>query len=174
MCIRAWVATARLIKQEHPDASVVFIGPCASKKLEASRRTVRSDVDFVITFEELTGMFEARGILLEEIKAMDEMRDATAAGRGYGVAGGVASAIEECIKTYYPGTAVHIEHAESLTECKKMLLLAKAGKKNGCLIEGMACPGGCIAGAGTNIALVQAAKEVEKFKSEAAKKVPEQ
>ncbi|MDE6128495.1 MAG: iron hydrogenase, partial [Lachnospiraceae bacterium] len=87
---------------------------------------------------------------------------------------GVASAIEECIKTYYPGTAVHIEHAESLTECKKMLLLAKAGKKNGCLIEGMACPGGCIAGAGTNIALVQAAKEVEKFKSEAAKKVPEQ
>ena len=87
------VATARLIKQEHPDASVVFIGPCASKKLEASRRTVRSDVDFVITFEELTGMFEAKGILLDEIKAMDEMKDATAAGRGYGVAGGVANAI---------------------------------------------------------------------------------
>ena len=58
------VATARLIKQEHPDASVVFIGPCASKKPEADRRTVRSDVDFVITFEELTGMFEAKGILL--------------------------------------------------------------------------------------------------------------
>ena len=61
---------------------------------------MRSDVDFVITFEELTGMFEAKGILLDEIKAMDEMMDATALGRGYGVAGGVASAIEECIKTY--------------------------------------------------------------------------
>ena len=168
------VATARLIKQEHPEASVVFIGPCASKKLEASRRTVRSDVDFVITFEELTGMFEARGILLEEIKAMDEMRDATAAGRGYGVAGGVASAIEECIKTYYPGTAVHIEHAESLAECKKMLLLAKAGRKNGCLIEGMACPGGCIAGAGTNIAIPAAAKAVGSFKNAAEKKIPDQ
>jgi len=167
------VATARIIKQEHPDASVVFIGPCASKKLEASRRTVRSDVDFVITFEELTGMFEAKGILLEEIKAMDEMHDATAAGRGYGVAGGVASAIEECIKKYYPGTEVKIEHAESLAECKKMLLLAKAGKKNGCLIEGMACPGGCIAGAGTNIALPQAMKEVAKFKEAADKKVPD-
>ncbi len=167
------VATARIIKQEHPDAHVVFIGPCASKKLEASRRTVRSDVDFVITFEELTGMFEAKGILLEEIQAMDEMQDATAAGRGYGVAGGVASAIEECINKYYPGTEVKIEHAESLAECKKMLLLAKAGKKNGCLIEGMACPGGCIAGAGTNIALPQAMKEVNKFKDAAEKKLPD-
>ena len=91
-------------------------------------------------------MFEAKGILLEEIKAMDAMNDATAAGRGYGVAGGVASAIEGCIKEYYPDTEIHIEHAESLSECKKILMLAKAGKKNGCLIEGMACPGGCVAG----------------------------
>ena len=167
------VATARIIKEDHPDASVVFIGPCASKKLEASRRTIRSDVDFVITFEELTGMFEAKGILLNEIKAMDEMNDATGAGRGYGVAGGVASAIESYIKENYPEVEVKIEHAESLAECKKMLLLAKAGKKNGCLIEGMACPGGCIAGAGTNIALTLAAKEVAKFKNAADKPLPD-
>ena len=166
------VATARIIKQEHPDASVVFIGPCASKKLEASRRSVRSDVDFVITFEELTGMFEAKGILLEEIQAMDCMDDATAAGRGYGVAGGVASAIEACIKEYYPDTEIHIEHAESLAECKKILMLAKAGKKNGCLIEGMACPGGCIAGAGTNIAIPTATKELMNFKNATERKLP--
>lgn len=167
------VATARSIKKKHPNAHVVFIGPCAAKKLEAMRTTVRSDVDFVITFEELTGMFEAKGILLEEIKAMDELQDATGAGRGYGVAGGVASAIKECINTYYPGTEVKIEHAEGLTECKKMLLLAKAGKKEGCLIEGMACPGGCVAGAGTNIAIALAAKEVAKFKAQAKEAVPE-
>ena len=168
------VATARVIKAEYPDASVVFIGPCASKKLEASRRTVRSDVDFVITFEELTGMFEAKGILLEEIEAMDSMQDATAAGRGYGVAGGVASAIESCIKEYYPGTSVKVEHAEGLTDCKKVLMLAKAGKMNGCLIEGMACPGGCIAGAGTNIALPAACKEVQKFKASSSRNIPKQ
>ena len=167
------VATARKIKEEHPDASVVFIGPCASKKLEASRRTVRSDVDFVITFEELAGMFEAKGIVLSEISAEDKLADATGAGRGYGVAGGVANAIEECIREYYPEVEVNIEHAESLAECKKMLLLAKAGKKNGCLIEGMACPGGCIAGAGTNIAILQAAKEVAGFKASAAQKIPD-
>ena len=168
------VATARKIKEEHPNASVVFIGPCASKKLEASRRTIRSDVDFVITFEELAGMFEAKGIDLTKIEAQDEMQDATAAGRGYGVAGGVASAIEQCIREYYPDVEVNIEHAESLAECKKMLMLAKAGKKNGCLIEGMACPGGCIAGAGTNISIPQASKEVNNFKKTAKQQMPNQ
>lgn len=53
-----------------------------------------------------------------------------------------------------------------------MLLLAKAGKKNGCLIEGMACPGGCVAGAGTNITIGQAMKEVAKFKAQAREAVP--
>ena len=166
------VATARIIKEEHPDASVVFIGPCASKKLEASRRTVRSDVDFVITFEELSGMFEAKGITFDGLEPVEELRGATGAGRGYGVAGGVASAIEACVREYYPDVEVNIEHAESLAECKKMLLLAKAGKKNGCLIEGMACPGGCIAGAGTNIALPQAAKALAEFKAAAEEKLP--
>ena len=41
--------TARLIKHEHPNAKVVFIGPCAAKKLEAMRKSVRSEVDFVLT-----------------------------------------------------------------------------------------------------------------------------
>lgn len=167
------VATARVIKEEHPDACVVFIGPCASKKLEASRRTVRSDVDFVITFEELAGMFEAKGINLAMLAEEDPIEDATAAGRGYGVAGGVASAIEEYIREYYPDVEVNIEHAESLAECRKILMLAKAGKKNGCLIEGMACPGGCVAGAGTNISVNQAAKEVAGFKCAAQKKIPD-
>ena len=166
------VATARKIKEDYPDASVVFIGPCASKKLEASRRTVRSDVDFVITFEELAGMFEAKGLLPEAVEAHDHMNDATSAGRGYACAGGVADAIEKCVHEYYPDVDVKIEHAEGLAECKKMLMLAKAGKKNGCLIEGMACPGGCVAGAGTNIPIPQAVKEVTSFKNAAEEKLP--
>ncbi len=167
------VATARVIKKDHPDALVVFIGPCASKKLEASRRTIRSDVDFVITFEELWGMFDAKEIDPAAMECEEEINDATGAGRGYGVAGGVASAIESCIREYYPDTEVNIEHAESLAECKKVLLLAKAGKKKGCLIEGMACPGGCVAGAGTNIAIPEAEKSVNEFKEAARARLPE-
>lgn len=131
------VATARKIKQEHPHAKLVFIGPCASKKLEASRTDVRSDVDFVITFEELVGMFEAKNIDIESFEGDSSFHDATGAGRGYAVAGGVASAVEACLKEYYPDIPVHIEHAEGLAECKKILTLAKAGKLKNCMIEGM-------------------------------------
>lgn len=168
------VATARSIKKEHPDAKVVFIGPCAAKKLEAMRRTVRSDVDFVITFEELLGMFQARGIDPNATKGDRSMHDATATGRGYAVAGGVADAIANCIHEYYPDVEVNIEHAEGLAACKKMLMLANAGKKNGSMIEGMGCLGGCIAGAGTILPINKARMEVEKMKEISTKKIPPQ
>lgn len=166
------VATARTIKKKHPNAKVVFVGPCASKKLEASRRSVRSDVDFVITFEELAAMFDAKSIDPEKLEHEEEIHDATGAGRGYGVAGGVAEAIEKCINAYYPDVDVYIEHAEGLDECRKMLLLAKTGKKDGCLIEGMGCPGGCVAGAGTNIPIPKATLAVKKSVKDSSKKIP--
>ena len=166
------VATARSIKKEHPNAKVVFIGPCAAKKLEASRRTVRSDVDFVITFEELDAMFAAKGIDPNQTDGESSMHDATAAGRGYACAGGVADAIEKCIHEYYPDVDVKIEHAEGLAECKKMLMLAKAGKMNGYMIEGMGCPGGCIAGAGTILPIPKAKQEIEKIKKASTKQLP--
>ena len=71
--------------------------------------------------------------------------------RGYAVSGGVAGAIEKCIEAYYPDTKVNIQHVEGLEDCRKVLLLAKLGKLNGSLIEGMGCPGGCVAGAGTTL-----------------------
>lgn len=166
------VATARTIKKEHPDARVVFIGPCAAKKLEAMRRSVRSDVDFVVTFEELQAMFDAKNIDLMAYEAESSFHDATGTGRGYAVAGGVAEGIEKCIKEYYPDVNVHIEHAEGLAECKKILTLAKAGKMNGCLIEGMGCPGGCVAGAGTNIPVPKAQKLIKDFVKASSKSVP--
>ena len=166
------VATARSIKKEHPNAKVVFIGPCAAKKLEAMRKTVRSDVDFVITFEELDAMFEARGIDPKTIESQGHLHDATAAGRGYAVAGGVSKAIENCIHEYYPDVEVSIEHAEGLAECKKTLTLAKAGRLNGCLIEGMGCPGGCIAGAGTNIPVLKAKKDLAAYVKNSTTPIP--
>ena len=85
----------------------------------------------------------------------------------------MASAIEKCVKAYYPEVDVKIEHAEGLSDCKKILLLAKAGKLDGCLIEGMGCPGGCIAGAGTNVSIEKAALEVKKFVANSSRGLPE-
>ena len=47
-----------------------------------------------------------------------------------------------------PDMEVKTVKAEGLAECKKMLMMAKAGKYDGYLLEGMACPGGCVGGAG--------------------------
>ena len=38
MAMTPMVLTARLIKKEKPNARICFVGPCAAKKLEASRR----------------------------------------------------------------------------------------------------------------------------------------
>ncbi len=166
------VATARHIKKSHSNAGVVFIGPCAAKKLEAIRDSVRREVDFVVTFEELAGVFEAAGIDPKDCEEAEVKGNASAAGRGYAIAGGVASAIEACVKERHPETEVKIEYAKSLAECKKILLLAAHGKKNGCLIEGMACPGGCVAGAGVNLPVQKGRDMVQNFTKNTEQKLP--
>lgn len=162
MSLTPMVATARQIKIEKPTARVAFIGPCASKKLEAFRRSVQSDVDFVITFEELMGIFAAKEI---DFSADSEstMDDAAATGRGFAVSGGVADAVISCIHHDHPEKEILVDRAEGLANCKKLLLLAKAGKRNGYLIEGMACEGGCVGGAGTLQSPKKSAAQVKLF-----------
>ena len=167
MAMTPMVLTARWIKKDNPNAKIVFIGPCAAKKLEASRRSVRSDVDFVITFEELMGMFVAKGIEFDQLEVEDPLQDASTVGRNFAVGGGVAAAVVDCIKQKYPDREVLTEAAAGLRDCRKMLTLAKAGKRNGYLLEGMACPGGCVAGAGTLLPIVKATASVKGFAKEA-------
>ena len=54
-----------------------------AKKLEASRKSIRSDIDFVLTFEEVMGMFNAKGIALDQITTSDPLTEGTNAGRGF-------------------------------------------------------------------------------------------
>ena len=149
MALTPMVLTARLIKKKHPDCKIAFVGPCAAKKLEASRRSVKSYVDFVLTFEEVAGMFNAKEIFFADLPEDKPLREASGDGRGFAASGGVAKAVVNYIKKLDPSREVKVVSAEGLDNCKKMLMLAKAGKYNGYLLEGMACPGGCIAGAGT-------------------------
>ena len=149
MALTPMVMAGRLIKKEHPGCKVAFIGPCLAKKLEASRRTVRSDVDFVLTFEEVMGMFEARQVDFAALPEGGSMHGASGDGRGFAVPGGVANAVAACVRRIDPEHEVNIARAEGLAECRKMMALAKAGKYNGYLLEGMACPGGCAGGTGT-------------------------
>lgn len=167
MTLTPMVYTARLMKQKYPGCKVVFVGPCAAKKLEAIREDIRSDVDFVLTFEELQGMFQAKEIDFETIEPLDDLNEGTAAGRGFAVSGGVAGAVTNLIHETHPDMQINTARAEGLRDCRKLMQLAKVGKYNGCLLEGMACPGGCVAGAGTLLPVELASNVVSRYQKEA-------
>ena len=94
-------------------------------------------------------MFTAKGINFEDVAATDSFTEASADGRGFAVSGGVASAVVNCIKEMAPDREMKVAKAEGLRECKELLKDAQKGKYQGYLLEGMACPGGCVGGAGT-------------------------
>ena len=171
MALTPMTLTARLIKRHHSNAKVVFIGPCAAKKLEAMRTDIRSDVDFVLTFEEMDGIFDARHVDVEKIEEDPEgVNDASMDGRNFAVAGGVAKSVVDVIHERYPDKEIKVDHAEGLKECRKLLTMAKAGKYNGYLLEGMACPGGCVAGAGTMQPIKKSQASVNPYASKAKHK----
>ena len=119
------VATARTIKKEHPNARVVFIGPCAAKKLEAMRRSVRSDVDFVVTFEELQAMFDAKDIDLKEYEAESSFHDATGAGRGYAVAGALQRPLKNASTNIIPAWTSTSSMRKGLPSARRSWLLQR-------------------------------------------------
>ena len=169
MALTPMTLTARLIRKQHPGAKIVFVGPCSAKKLEAMRKSVKSEVDFVLTFEELAGMMQAKDIDYSKLNGEGGDFDvASADGRGFAVAGGVANAVVNVIKQKYPDREVNVVNAEGLEECRKMMKAAVKGKYDGYLLEGMACPGGCVAGAGTLQGVAKTAGAVKVY----AKKSP--
>ncbi len=170
MALTPMVLTARLLKKEHKNCKVAFIGPCSAKKLEASRRSVRSDVDFVLTFEEVMGMFVAKGINFDELTEEHPLREGTAAGRGFAVSGGVAGAVVGAVHRIAPEREVNVVSAQGLADCRKMLTIARTGKYDGFLLEGMACPGGCVAGAGTLQPINKATATVNAYTNQAEEK----
>ena len=167
MTMTPMVLTARLVKRRNPGCRIAFIGPCAAKKLEASRRSVRSEVDFVLTFEELRGMFDAKGIDFDQIEDNTAHYEASAPGVGFAAGGGVAKAVEDVIHRLHPEVEVKTVAAEGLENCRKMLRAARTGKYDGYLLEGMACPGGCIAGAGTVQPAEKSRRNLERYKEAA-------
>ena len=169
MALTPMTLTARLVKHHQPGAKVAFIGPCAAKKLEAMRSDVRSEVDFVLTFEEMTGIFAARHIDVENLKEDPHgINDASTDGRNFAVAGGVAKSVVDVIHE-----RIRIRKSSSqcrgLKECRKLLTM-QSREYNGYLLEGMACPGGCVAGAGTMQPIKKSQASVNLYASKAKHK----
>lgn len=164
------VETAKRIKAQVPEAKVVFIGPCVSKKAEVSEIRGAGIVDFVLTYEELAAIFQAAGVDPATVPDDTAQPEATAAGRAYPVAGNVAQAIATAA-SQHAGTPLelHCRTADSLAACLDLLREIQQGKLKPPphLVEGMACPRGCIGGPGTLAPLGRAKAAVTAFAKEA-------
>jgi len=167
------VETARKIKKMDPDARVVFLGPCIAKKNECFSPEVGEFVDFVMTFEELGALFQAYGIDPSEMEETEDLKDASEVGRGFAVAGGVAEAIISQTKEILKQDVdISFTSADTLAGCVQMLKEIESGKISPLLVEGMACPYGCIGGPGTLAPLYQAKRKVTMYAKNAKVKLP--
>ncbi len=114
----------------------------------------------------MAGIFDAKGIEFDKLEVEEPIKTSSSLGKGFASSGGVAAAVVNAINCVEPDMEVKTVKAEGLKECKKMLALAKAGKYDGYLLEGMACPGGCMGGAGVLADVKKATAALEQQKKE--------
>ena len=139
---------AKFIKNTDPDAKIVFIGPCTAKKAEFQKEEVRPYIDSVITFEELQALFDSKDIDIMEL-GDDVLDNASYYGRIFARCGGLADAVEEALKEQgITDFELKATSCDGIEECKTALLKASKNVLGCNFIEGMACTGGCIGGAG--------------------------
>lgn len=134
---------ARIAKEKHPDAKVVFIGPCVAKRKEAQRDEA---VDFVMTFEEVASVLDGLDIQLEQSQPYTMSFASVREAHGFAQAGGVMGAVKAYLKKEADKiNAIQVANLDKKT-IGSLRAYAKSGKAPGQFIEVMACEGGCITG----------------------------
>lgn len=158
------------IKSTDPDSKVVFIGPCTAKKMEFQKESVRPYIDCVITFEELQALFDSKDFDIRELDE-DILDNASYFGRIFARSGGLCDAVVQALKEQnindFELKAVSCDGIEA---CKAALLKRSKNLIDANFIEGMACVGGCIGGAGCLTHGEKNKAEVDKYGREALEK----
>ena len=109
--------TVEIAKARYPEAKIVFVGPCVSKRKEVMDHP---DIDYTLTFEEIDCLFTGLGIEIETVSS--EQETAPLAGRGFARAGGVIAAVQQM----YPNVAVKPVQVSDLHKKNVALLRAYA------------------------------------------------
>lgn len=147
---------ARFIKEGDPTCKIIFIGPCTAKKMEVQKERVKKYIDCAITFEELQALIDSRDIDLPAL-AEDVLDNASYYGRIFARSGGLADAVRQALKEQDLSGKASPEEQEfvynpiscdGIEACRIALLKASKKVLAENFIEGMACVGGCIGGAG--------------------------
>ncbi len=160
---------AKYIKEKTPDAKVVFIGPCTAKKAEIKLEEVKPYVDAVMTFEELQALFDSKDI---DITALGEdvLDNASYFGRIFARSGGLSDAVAQGLKEQDIDFDLKAIPCDGIEACRMALLKLNKGVIDGNFIEGMACIGGCIGGAGCLTHGEKNKSEIDKYGREALEK----
>ena len=160
---------AQYIKKTDKTAKVVFIGPCTAKKAEAQLETVKPHVDAVLTFEELQALYDSRNI---DITTLDEdvLDNASYYGRIFARSGGLTDAVKQAMNEQNIEFDLKPIACDGIEECRVALLKKSKNVLNANFIEGMACVGGCIGGAGCLPHGEKNKAEVDKYGREALEK----
>ncbi|URZ03365.1 [Fe-Fe] hydrogenase large subunit C-terminal domain-containing protein [Clostridium felsineum] len=142
------IASGRVIKKLNPNCKVVFIGPCIAKKAEAKSEDISDAIDFVLTFEELKGIFEVLDISPEKLPETHTTSYASREGRLYARTGGVSTSVDEAVKRIFPSkhNLFKATKADGVKDCKDILNKVQTGKIEANFLEGMGCNGGCVGG----------------------------
>lgn len=160
---------AKYIKETDNDAKVIFIGPCTAKKAEAKREDVKPYVDTVLTFEELQALYDSKDI---DITSLDEevLENASYFGRIFARSGGLSDAVAQGLKEQNIDFDLKAIACDGIEECRVALLKKSKNLLDANFIEGMACVGGCIGGAGCLTHGEKNKAEVDKYGKEALEK----
>lgn len=138
---------AKYIKETDEGAKVVFIGPCTAKKAEAQLDTVKPYVDAVLTFEELQALYDSKDIDITTL-GEDVLDNASYYGRIFARSGGLSDAVVQALTEQKIDFTVKSAVCDGIEACKTALLKKSKNVLDANFIEGMACTGGCIGGAG--------------------------
>ena len=160
---------AKFIKEMDKSAKVVFIGPCTAKKAEVQLEQVKPFVDVALTFEELQALFDSRDIDITTL-AEGVLDNASYFGRIFARSGGLSDAVAQGLKEQNIDFDYKPVPCDGIEECRKALLLKSKNVLDGNFIEGMACVGGCIGGAGCLTHGPKDKSEVDKYGKEAFEK----
>ncbi len=160
---------AKYIKETTPGAKVIFIGPCTAKKSEAQLEEVKPYVDCVLTFEELQALFDSRDL---DLSSLEEgvLDNASYFGRIFARSGGLTDAAAQAMKEQNIDFEIKPVVCDGIEACRMALLKLSKGLLDGNFIEGMACIGGCIGGAGCLTHGEKNKAEVDKYVREALEK----
>lgn len=160
---------AKYIKETTSGAKVIFIGPCTAKKAEAQLESVKPYVDTVLTFEELQALFDSRDL---DLSSLEEgvLDNASYFGRIFARSGGLTDAAAQAMKEQNIDFDIKPVVCDGIEACRMALLKLNKGVLDGNFIEGMACIGGCIGGAGCLTHGEKNKAEVDKYGREAFEK----